>query len=94
MYFVRLIGVDGDGGKFHHCVLLDTRREVVFDPCETKPLRSRDQVLRHCVGYGFELEEVPEVRKLVKQPKQKGKKRKRRNPYERIKKKDEVKRKG
>ena len=82
VYLVMLIGLDSDGGKVDHCLVLDTFRETVLDPCETKPLRARGHVLEYCVGDGFELQEVLEVRKMVKQPQRKGKKRKRRNPYE------------
>ena len=81
LFVVRLVGEHKNGDSIDHCIAIDGIRGLVLDAVEKKPLYARDGVLGHCVGDGYKLERVAEVRKVVQQEKRGGKKRRGRNPH-------------
>ena len=83
VFVVRLIGKDEKGGTVDHCVAIDAKCGLVIDGYENNALHARDGVLEHCVGDGFNLVEVEEVRRLVQQEKRKGKKKRKKDPHSR-----------
>ena len=83
VYVVRLIGKDGKDGTVDHCEAIDAKCGLVIDCCEENALHARDGVLEHCVGDGFNLVEVEEIRRMVQQEKRKGKKKWKKDPHSR-----------
>ena len=78
VFLARLEGTDRHGESLEHVVTIDSRTKLVNDPAEQYALYDRDNVFDLCVGDGFELTSVVEVRKLGRQ--ETGKKSRKKRP--------------
>ena len=64
VYLVRLKGIALDGDKVDHMVCVDADNQLVYDSAEPYAMRLGRLALSACVGDGFVLEDVTEIRQL------------------------------
>ncbi len=91
---MRLIASSGSGSStrmIDHVVCVDVGAHVVWDPAERYAIRLTPGSLDACVGNGFTLDRVKELRQLVLQVRRpEGKKKRRNNPEKRKRKRREA----
>ena len=68
IFLARLGGWGASGEEIDHVVVVDSRKQLVYDPAECFAPKMGSATLRACVGDGVDLLGIPELHCLTKQP--------------------------
>lgn len=84
IYLVRLEGRSDGGGSVDHVICINSGTQTVWDPAEQYGLRLTSETLQACIGNGFNLVGIMEIRHIQRQvQRREGAKKRRNNPEKR-----------